>query len=65
MHYVYLIRSIVKPEHTYIGLTADLQARLKNTIPEAPRIPPNTNHGPLLATRLSITGKKLPPLNNT
>jgi|TARA_B110000003_G_C16154623_1_gene341070 predicted GIY-YIG superfamily endonuclease len=29
MHYVYLIRSIVKPEHTYIGLTADLQARLK------------------------------------
>ena len=29
MHSVYLIRSISKPEQTYIGLTADLQARMK------------------------------------
>jgi len=28
MHYVYLIRSDVYPEQTYIGLTADLKARL-------------------------------------
>ena len=29
MHYVYLIRSISIPDRTYIGLTADLKARLK------------------------------------
>ena len=28
MHTVYLIRSISKPEQTYIGYTADLRARL-------------------------------------
>jgi predicted GIY-YIG superfamily endonuclease len=28
MHYVYLLRSRNNPEHTYIGLTADLKARL-------------------------------------
>lgn len=29
MHYVYLIRSMSHPEHTYIGLTENLQARIK------------------------------------
>lgn len=28
MHYVYLIRSIVSPQKTYIGLTADLRKRI-------------------------------------
>jgi predicted GIY-YIG superfamily endonuclease len=28
MHYVYLIRSISSPEHTYIGFTADLRERM-------------------------------------
>lgn len=28
MFYVYLIRSISHPNHTYIGLTADLKVRL-------------------------------------
>ena len=27
-HYVYLIRSVPKPDQTYIGFTADLQQRL-------------------------------------
>ena len=29
MHYVYLIRSIPFPEHTYVGLTDNLTIRLK------------------------------------
>jgi len=30
MHYVYLLRSVDHPDRTYIGLTADLQARLRS-----------------------------------
>ncbi len=28
MHYVYLMRSVVRPEATYIGLTSDLKVRI-------------------------------------
>lgn len=28
MHYLYMIRSMVHPEETYIGLTSDLQLRM-------------------------------------
>jgi predicted GIY-YIG superfamily endonuclease len=28
MKYVYLIRSILHPDHTYIGLTSDLKSRI-------------------------------------
>ena len=29
MHYIYLIRSITERQQAYIGLTSDLQARMK------------------------------------
>lgn len=28
-HYVYILESVANPEHFYIGLTEDLQARLR------------------------------------
>ena len=30
MHHVYLLRSLVDPKQTYIGLTDDMRARLKS-----------------------------------
>ena len=29
MHYVYILRSIISPERTYVGYTSDLKARFK------------------------------------
>ncbi len=57
MHYVYLLRSEVFPDETYIGLTSDLRKRLKRH--NAGGNPHTAKHKPWrLVTYLAFTTRE-------
>jgi hypothetical protein len=59
MRYVYLLQSISHPNKRYIGITKDLNIRLKITIQENRHIHLSTNRGKLLSQYiLKITIKQ-------